>query len=97
MFGIMNVTPITNLHNASPQVRESLEQAVARLLEVTEHPAITKCLRSTGSLGLPFGRYTGDCQACRRCIRDHEGYGMHHHSIDKPEHNSEEIEIQHLI
>ncbi len=42
MFGMMNVTPITNLHNASSQVSESLEQAVARLLDVTEHPAITK-------------------------------------------------------
>ncbi len=56
-----------------------------------------RILRSTSSIGLPFCRYTCNCQACRRCIRDHEGYGMHHHSIDKPEHNSEEIEIQHLI
>ena len=41
MFGQMNATPITAPHN-SPRVSESLEQAVARLLDITEHPAITK-------------------------------------------------------
>ena len=52
MFGMMNVTPITNLHNASSQVSESLEQAVARLLDVTEHPAITKWVQFAKALFL---------------------------------------------
>src|SRR6266478_8837718 len=42
MFGPMNVTPITDPYQERKTVGESLEQAVARLLDVTEHPAITK-------------------------------------------------------
>ena len=52
MFGMMNVTPITNLHNAPSQVNESLEQAVTRLLDVTEHPAITKWVQFPKALFL---------------------------------------------
>ncbi len=59
MFGRMNVTPITNLHNARQQVSEPLEQAVARLLDFTEHPAITKWVQFPKGLFL-FLTTTGD-------------------------------------
>lgn len=52
MFGMMNVTPITNLHNATPHVSESLEHAVDRLLDITEHPAITKWVQFPKALFL---------------------------------------------
>lgn len=52
MFGQMNVTPMSNLHNAPQQVSESLEQAVARLLDLTEHPAITKWVQLPKALFL---------------------------------------------
>jgi hypothetical protein len=42
MFGKMNVAPILDLRNAPEEVGETLEGAVARLLDVAEHPAITK-------------------------------------------------------
>jgi hypothetical protein len=57
MFGQMNVTPITAPHN-SPN-RESLEQAVARLLDVAEHPAITKWVQFPKAL-LLFLTIPGD-------------------------------------
>jgi hypothetical protein len=42
MFGKMKVTPILDLRNAPEEVGGSLQGAVARLLDLTEHPAITK-------------------------------------------------------
>ncbi len=42
MFGKMNVLPILNLQQPQEQARTSLETAIARLLDVTEHPAIAK-------------------------------------------------------
>jgi hypothetical protein len=42
MFGKMNVVPIVDLQDAPEDVGGSLETAVARLLDVTEHPAIEK-------------------------------------------------------
>jgi hypothetical protein len=42
MFGEMNAVPIIDLIYASDEVGGSLEGAVARLLDVTEHPVIAK-------------------------------------------------------
>ena len=42
MFGKMNVVPILDLRQAPEEVGASLEPAIARLLDVTEHPAIAK-------------------------------------------------------
>ena len=42
MFGKMNALPIVVLAHAPDDVGGSLERAVAKLLEVTEHPAIAK-------------------------------------------------------
>jgi hypothetical protein len=50
MFGPMNVTPITDPYQERTTVGESLEQAVARLLDITEHPAITKWVQFPKSL-----------------------------------------------
>jgi hypothetical protein len=42
MFGKTHVVPILNLQHAPDEVSASLETAIARLLELTEHPAIAK-------------------------------------------------------
>jgi hypothetical protein len=42
MFGQMNVTEVLDLRNAPAEVAKSSEGAVARLLEVTDHPKIEK-------------------------------------------------------
>jgi hypothetical protein len=42
MFGRVTVVPILNLQHAPGEVSASLETAIARLLDVTEHPAIAK-------------------------------------------------------
>jgi len=42
MFGEMNVVPIINLRHAPETVGGSVDGAVARLLEVTEHPTVVK-------------------------------------------------------
>ena len=52
MFGKMNVAPILDLRNAPEEVGGSLEGAVARLLDVTEHPAITKWVQFPKTLFL---------------------------------------------
>ncbi len=59
MFGPMNVTPITDPYQERKTVGESLEQAVARLLEITEHPAITRWVQFPKSL-LLFLTMPGD-------------------------------------
>jgi len=59
MFGPMNVTPITDPHQERKTVGESLEQAVAQLLEITEHPAITRWVQFPKSL-LLFLTMPGD-------------------------------------
>ena len=50
MFGPMNVTPITDPYQNQTTVDESLEQAVARLLDIAEHPAIIKWIQFPRSL-----------------------------------------------
>jgi hypothetical protein len=42
MFGEMNVVSVVDLRNAPEEVSGSVEEAVARLLDVTEHPKIEK-------------------------------------------------------
>ena len=42
MFGKMNAVPIVDLAHAPEDVGGSLEGSVAKLLDVTEHPAIAK-------------------------------------------------------
>jgi len=42
MFGMMNALPIVVLAHAPDDVGGSLEGAVAKLLDVTEHPAIAR-------------------------------------------------------
>jgi hypothetical protein len=42
MFGEMNVVPIVDLRHAPEEVGGSVDRAVARLLDVTEHPTIAK-------------------------------------------------------
>ena len=42
MFGRMSVTPVLDLRNAPGEVANSSEGAVARLLDVTDHPKIEK-------------------------------------------------------
>ena len=42
MFGKMNVVPILDLRHAPAEAGASLNTAIARLLDVTEHPAIAK-------------------------------------------------------
>jgi hypothetical protein len=42
MFGRMNVIPVLDFRNAPDEAGASLEAAIARLLDVTEHPAIAR-------------------------------------------------------
>jgi len=42
MFGEMNVIPIADLRHTSEEVGGSVEGAIAKLLDVTEHPRIAK-------------------------------------------------------
>jgi hypothetical protein len=42
MFGKMNVAPILDLQHAPDEAGASFEMAVARLLDLTEHPTIAK-------------------------------------------------------
>jgi hypothetical protein len=45
MFGNMNVVRIVDLENAPDDIGGSLDGAVAKLLDVTEHPAIAKWIQ----------------------------------------------------
>jgi hypothetical protein len=42
MFGRMNVTPVLDLRSASTEIAKSSKGAVARLLDITEHPKIER-------------------------------------------------------
>jgi len=42
MFGEMNVIPIDDLRQTPEEVGGSVEGAIAKLLDVTEHPRIAK-------------------------------------------------------
>ncbi len=45
MFGEMNVVPIVDLRHTPEEVSRSANGAVARLLDVTEHPTIAKWIQ----------------------------------------------------
>jgi hypothetical protein len=42
MFGTMNVIPVLDLRNAPAEVANCSDRAMARLLEITDHPKIEK-------------------------------------------------------
>ena len=52
MFGKMNVVPVVDLAHAADDIGGSLEAAVAKLLDVTEHPAIAKWIQFPKALFL---------------------------------------------
>lgn len=62
MFGKMNVVPIVDLRDAPEDVGGSLEAAVAKLLAVTEHPAIQKWVQFPRAL-LLFLVVPGDAES----------------------------------
>ncbi len=62
MFGKMNVVPIVDLRDAPEDVGGSLDAAVAKLLAVTEHPAIHKWMQFPRAL-LIFLVVPGDAES----------------------------------
>ncbi|MCI0724891.1 MAG: hypothetical protein L0338_38895 [Acidobacteria bacterium] len=62
MFGKMNVVPVVDLRGAPEDVGGSLDAAVARLLAVTEHPAIEKWVQFPRAL-LVFLVIPGDAES----------------------------------
>jgi hypothetical protein len=52
MFGKMNVVPIVDLKHAPDDIGGSLDGAVAKLLDVTEHPAIARWIQFPKALFL---------------------------------------------
>ena len=74
MFGPMNVTPITDPYQERQTVGESLEQAVARLLDITEHPAITNWVQFPKSL-LVFLTMPGDPESGAFYVYDRRSRG----------------------
>jgi hypothetical protein len=62
MFGKMNVIPIVDLGDAPEDVSGSLDTAVAKLLDVTEHPAIQKWVQFPQAL-LVFLVVPGDAES----------------------------------
>ncbi len=62
MFGKMNVVPIVDLRDAPEDVSGSLEAAMAKLLAVTEHPAIKKWVQFPRAL-LVFLVIPGDAES----------------------------------
>jgi hypothetical protein len=50
MFGEMNVVPVVDLRCVSEAVGGSLDRAVGRLLDVTEHPKIERWIQFPGAL-----------------------------------------------
>jgi hypothetical protein len=62
MFGKMNVVPVVDLRDAPADVGGSLEAAVSKLLDVTEHPAIQKWVQFPRAL-LVFLVIPGDAES----------------------------------
>jgi hypothetical protein len=52
MFGKMNVIPVLDLRNAAAEVANCSEGAVARLLDLTDHPKIEKWVQFPKALFL---------------------------------------------
>jgi len=59
MFGEMNVVPIINLRHAPETMGGSVDGALARLLDVTEHPTVAKWIQLPRAL-LVFLMVPGD-------------------------------------
>ena len=74
MFGPMNVTPLTDTYQDRKTVGESLEQAVARLLDIAEHPAISKWVQFPKSL-LVFLTMPGDPESGAFYVYDRSSRG----------------------
>jgi hypothetical protein len=62
MFGEMNVVPVINLRHAAEEVGGSVDGAIARLLDVTEHPKITKWIQLPKALFV-FLMVPGDAES----------------------------------
>ena len=62
MFGEMSAIPVLDLRAAPQEIGGSLEAAVARLLDVTEHPAIKKWVQFPRALFL-FLVVPGDAES----------------------------------
>jgi hypothetical protein len=62
MFGQMNVIPIVDLWHTLEEVGGSVDGAVARLLDVTEHPTIAKWVQFPKAL-LVFLVVPGDAES----------------------------------
>ena len=62
MFGEMNVIPIVDLRETPEEVRDSVGEAVARLLDLTEHPKIEKWVQFPNALFV-FLVIPGDCES----------------------------------
>jgi len=62
MFGKMNVVRIVDLNHASDEIGGSLDGAVAKLLDVTEHPTIAKWVQFPKAL-LLFLLVPGDSES----------------------------------
>jgi len=45
MFGAMNAIPVLDLRSAPEEIANSADRAVARLLEVTDHPLIERWIQ----------------------------------------------------
>lgn len=45
MFGAMNAIPVLDLRSAPQEITNSADRAVARLLEVTDHPRIERWIQ----------------------------------------------------
>lgn len=74
MFGEMNVVPILDLRHALGETRDSLDRdAVARLLEVTDHPKIGKFVQFPRALFVflivPGDPESGAFYVFNRCSR----------------------------
>lgn len=59
MFGAMNVIPVLDLRSAPDEVANSADRAVARLLEVTDHPKLERWIQFPKAL-LVFLVVAGD-------------------------------------
>lgn len=59
MFGAMNAIPVLDLRSAPEEIANAADRAVARLLEVTDHPRIERWIQFPKAV-LVFLVVTGD-------------------------------------
>ena len=72
MFGVMNVIPIIDLRQAPEEIAGSADAAVARLLDVTDHPRIAKWVQLPKALFL-FLLVPGDPESGAFYVYDRRG------------------------